>query len=348
MALVRQGRDRPAFRISRSVLWLALSVFPAGLTAQAPARVNIYRYVLDVDIPESAGLIALDATPSHVLKGSAPKPIMGSLVHLVTGDGQATGGAVDIVPYYLLGGGIRELRSYRSSSVAGRLTRVVTKTTASLALLRPDDGTGDLLGAAGLRTTFHDPHDPVLNSPLPEEVDSLLAAAGVPEPPITVEDFANTGVDLTRAFEHARTRMRARGDVQVSAGWGMAGRLGSGSLAGDSLGHFAHTVWITGQHAFGDRLDLLVTAQLRHAFRHGKGRLGLGIQRKAHRTDFRFELYYDGADQRLHPGMSAEVSAGHGLGGTIGLVSDAPLGGGRGRDRTRVQLGLRWYTASQR
>lgn len=102
--------------------------------AQAPARINIYRYVLDIDVPESPGLVALDATGNHVLRGSSPKPIAASAVLQLTGSGvNSKGAAVDVVPYFLLGGGKRSLVSYRDMSVAGRLTRVVTKTSLSLA-----------------------------------------------------------------------------------------------------------------------------------------------------------------------------------------------------------------------
>ena len=126
-------------------------------------------------------------------------------------------------------------------------------------------------------------------------------------------------------------------------------RVASASLAGDSLKAFRHTLWITGQHAFGHRFDGLLTAQWRNAFRDdGAGRFGVGIQRKSSPADFRAELYYDGADHRLHPGVSAEFSAGHGLGATVGLINDAPIGGSHGSDRTRVVFSLRWYTTAEK
>jgi hypothetical protein len=333
----------------------ALTAFAAALatataTAQSRERINIYRYVLDVDVPESPGLVALDATPAHVLRGSAPKPIMASVLYTSNDpSGATTGGAVDVVPYFLLGGGIRYLDSYRKNSVAGRLVRVVTKTSISLAAMLDPANSGSLRGGLGVRTTFHDPHDPVLNSKLPESVDSALQANGIQETDPTVEDLGDRGVDLRPVFASARRAMRARGDIQISAGWGMAGRLASSSLASDSLKSFRHTLWITGQHAFGHRFDVLVTTQLRNAFRSDAAlRVGLGLQRKSAPADYRLELYYDGADQRLHPGASAELSAGHGLALGVGLVSDAPIGGPDGADRARVLLSLRWYSTSER
>ena len=163
-------------------------------SAQSPARINLYRYVLDVDVPESAALIALDATSSHVLRGSAPKPIMATVFHAANGPaGSSTGGAVDIVPYFLLGGGIRPLDSYRANSIRGRLLRVVTKTSLSLAAISDPANSGSLRGSVGLRITFHDPHDPVLNSKLPESVDSALRAHQIEETDPTVEDITDRG-----------------------------------------------------------------------------------------------------------------------------------------------------------
>jgi hypothetical protein len=338
---------------NRRHLWRAIFALiclgTASASAQSPARINLYRYILDVDVPESAGLIALDATSAHVLRGSAPKPIMATAIHTANGSAGATGGAVDIVPYFLLGGGIRKLDSYRANSVRGRLLRVVTKTSISLAAISDPANSGSLRGGLGLRVTFHDPHDPVLNSRLPESVDSALRAHQIDEADPTIEDVTDRGVELGRVFAAARRAMRARGDIQISAGWGLAGRLASSSLAGDSLKAFRHALWITGQHAFGNRFDVLVTAQWRNAFRSdGAGRFGLGVQRKSHPADFRAELYYDGADQRLHPGVSAEISAGHGLGAAIGLINDAPVSGSHGSDRTRVVFSLRWYTTAEK
>lgn len=48
---------------------------PALASAQDTSGVNIYRFVLGVDVPESPALVALDRTPTRVLRGSAPKPI---------------------------------------------------------------------------------------------------------------------------------------------------------------------------------------------------------------------------------------------------------------------------------
>ncbi|MEZ4587094.1 MAG: hypothetical protein R2909_11890 [Gemmatimonadales bacterium] len=297
MRTARESRVRPlsgeASRWWRRSLRasVALASVATPLAAQAPdsARVNIYRYVLDVDPPDAAAFVALDVSGPKVLRGSAPKPFMASVtVRPATGQSTAVGGALDLSPYYLFGGGLRTLRSYRANSVAGRLLRVLTKTVVSVgAITDPSEPDGWRAGFA-LRTTFHDPHDPVLNSRLPETVDSLLDALGVEAEPLARESLADLGVDLAPVFARYRRQMRARGDVQVTAGWGLAGRVAGGALDADSLEGFRSTLWITGQHATGDRYDVLLTAALRNAFRSdGALRVGAGVQRKSEPADLR-------------------------------------------------------------
>jgi hypothetical protein len=327
---------------------LALAGVWSGAAAQAPGKINIYRFILDVDVPESAGLVALDAATSHVLRGSAPKPIAVSLVHRWSGtDTRQTGVALDIVPYFLVGGGERRLVDYWANSVAGRLKRVVTKTSLSIsALSDPSDGSS-LLGGLAIRTTFHDPHDPVLNSRLPEQVDSALAAHGAGIPISAEEEVAGRGVDLTSLYAAVRRQMRARGDVQVSAGYGLAGRVAGAMFEGDSVQSARHTLWLTAQHALGHRLDLLATAQVRGAEGTWKPRIGAGIQRKSRPTDFRAELYYDGVDKRLYPGVSVEVHAVTGIGAVASLTTDTPMPRAAAGSRVRLNLLLRWYSAQR-
>src|SRR5687767_11262208 len=221
------GRFRVLLRAALIVLPLALLAGPASrAAAQSSGKINIYRFVLDVDVPESAALVALDAATSHVLRGSAPKPIAASLVHRWSGiEIRQSGVALDIVPYFLVGGGERRLADYRANSVAGRLKRVVTKTSLSVAALSELNDGSSMLGALAIRTTFHDPHDPILNSRLPEQVDSALAAHGAEIGSSAEEEAGGRGVDLTGLYAAARRQMRARGDVQVSAGYGVAARV---------------------------------------------------------------------------------------------------------------------------
>jgi hypothetical protein len=110
-----------------------------SLTGQAPdtSRINIYRFVLDIDVPESPALVAADVSAGSVRIGSQPKPLAISVLRGFGRDtGVSFGVALDAAPYFLAGGGSRTLDSYRDMSFKGRLTRVLTKTIISLGLIR--------------------------------------------------------------------------------------------------------------------------------------------------------------------------------------------------------------------
>jgi hypothetical protein len=333
-------------RIAAPVLGgVLLLCAPAALSAQSPSRINIYRYVLGVDVPESPALIALDQTPSRVLRGSAPKPIAATASGVFDGDGVATAVAVDVVPYYLVGGGTRDLKGYRSNSVAGRLSRVGTKTQLGIGSEWPADGGGAVV-SLGLRATFHDPHDPVLNSPLPEAVDSALRAAGAPLPADDEETVTDRGASLRPVFDRAARAMRARGGIQISGGYAVAARADGGLLEGDSLGPARHVVWLSGQITRGPRLDLLLMAQVRMAAdQAGSSRFGAGLERKGHDADFRAELYYDTHADQVQGGVSTEVRALPRASLVASVLTVHDTSASVDARRLRAYLSLRWFMA---
>ncbi|WP_147470162.1 hypothetical protein [Corallococcus sp. AB049A] len=305
--------------------------------------INLYRYVLDVDVPESPALVALDEAPLRVLLGAAPKPVMATVLASAAPGDFRPGLALDVAPYFLFGGGIRSLSSYRSNSLAGRLMRVLTKTTVSAAALPDLDGTGAWRVGLGLRTTFHDPHDPVLNSDLPERVAQELERHGIPPPADSDEDVSERGVDLSAVFDQAERQMRSRsGDLQVSGGWGVSARADGAALTGDGLHDTQHTFWLTGQAALGRRFDALATMQALDLFRSSRAlRSGLAVQRKTSVADLRAELAFDGTDNRLHPGAAIDVKL-PGCTSALASLTTAP------GQVLRAQLQLRWYFAQCR
>ncbi|RKG97598.1 hypothetical protein D7V97_34125 [Corallococcus sp. CA053C] len=311
-------------------------------TGLAQGNVNLYRFVLDVDVPESPALVALDETPTHVLLGAAPKPLMVTVLASRTPASLRPGIGLDVAPYFLFGGGIRDLTGYRSGSVAGRLMRVLIKTTLSVAAV-PDVAAPDAWRVGfGLRTTFHDPHDPVLNSPLPEQVAEALASHGVAPPGDTEEDVSERGVDLSPLFAEALRTMRARGDIQVSAGWGVSARVEGDVLKAEGLTDTRHTFWVTGQSALGPRFDVLATVQGLDVWGSERAlRVGAGVQRKTSRADFRAELAFDGTDERLHPAVALDVK----LRGCTSLIAALAAVPGTEARTLRAQVQLRGYFA---
>lgn len=282
------------------LLWAGCS-----LAAQGSDTVNIYRYILTLDVPESAGLIALQQSPLAVVRGSAPKPLMASVFSSSGIRHGGTGIAIDASPYFLAGGGVRSLARHRNMSVGGRLTRVLIKTTLSLAAVRTSNTSAFAPVAAGLRMTFHDPHDPALNSRLPEQLESTLDSTGLRKTARTDESVVGEGTD--ELFAESRAVMRSRTGNQVSGGWGVSGQLKGSSLSADSLETIRHSLWLSSQWTFNSKFDLLTTLRLNNVFRSDATLLvGSGIQRKSFGLEMIGAVHYDAADKHLHPGVSIE------------------------------------------
>ena len=322
----------------------ALALLPVGVAAQGPERINVYRYILDIDVPEPAALVALDRAPAHVLRASAPKPLVATV-----GTAHDSGGAtttlvaVDLSPYFLAGGGIRDLRSYRSMTVGGRLRRVLTKTTLSLgAAWDPADSDAPQVGLA-LRATLHDPHDPIPPpGGLVERMDSALVEQGI-EAEDDEEDLTAGGAELRRLYSESAREMRGRCCLQVAGGWGLAGRLGGAAFSGDSLAGVRHTFFVTTQYTFARRFDLLSTAQLWNIGEGGHLRVGAALMRKTGAMDLTAELFFDSADDRLHPGVWLEGRVVPRVRAAVSMGTDTDEEGGP--TRLRVRTMFRWYMA---
>lgn len=343
---------RDAWITGTMLLAGALLARPGPMAAaQDDQRINIYRFVLGVDVPESPAFVAMGVVPLQVLLGSAPKPVAASMLVAFGPSGEtAPGVAVDVAPYYLLGGGVRDLTRYRSLSIAGRVMRVLTKTLLSIGAARQPGDPSSTLVAIGVRSTFHDPHDPVSSSQLPENIAAALAQSNVPPARPTDESVTDLGVDLSAIYADARRQMRGRaGDAQVSGGWGLMARARGGVLDGDSLVEARQTFWLAAQYTAGIRYDLLATLQLRNAFRDDdRFWLGAALRRKSDGADVQAGLYYDTVSKELHPGLlvDARVSAHMGLVASIATQADPPaLTGPR---RIRFSILARWFAASDR
>ncbi len=321
------------------------------VAAQDDGRINIYRYVLGVDVPQAPALVAMGVAPNQVLLGSAPKPLSATVLAVFGRGGETQlGAAVDVAPYYFLGGGVRELESYRSGSLAGRALRVLTKTLLSFAAVRtPADPTSPLV-SVGLRSTFHDPHDPISNTALPENIAAALARAQYPLTDIEEEGMDDRGVDLAPVYAAARRESRARaGDAQVSAGWGVTARAVGGALGGSDLDDARHALWVTAQYTTGARYDVIATVQFRNAF-HDDDRfwLGAALRRKRDGADVQAGLYYDTASKQLHPGVAVDSRLSQHLGVVVSLTAQADPPQLTGPRRIRFGVMGRWFAASDR
>ena len=340
---------RPALIACATSLFMARGEATA-VHAQDTTVINAYGFVLGVDVPESPAFVVVGVAPTHVLRAAAPKPLtLNVLDAFESGSDPTPGVAIDVAPYFLAGGGRRRLGSYRSMSLAGRLMRVVTKTLLSLGAARDPADSRSLLVGLGLRSTFHDPHDP-LSTTLPEDVAAVHAQAGAPAPSGAEEDVGDHEVGLTQAFARARrTLRRPSANPQVSGGWGVAARLRGGVLDGDSVETERHCLWLGAQFTAGRRFDVLTTAQLRSAFRTDRyWWLGAGLERTTTAANILAELYYDTQARRVHPGIAVDVRASSHVGVVGSLTTQSATLSGSGPRRLQLRTLARWFYASDR
>lgn len=345
-----RGSKSSKLCLGGALLGALISGLPAPVRAQVATRQNIYRYVLDVEPPEPAGFVPLDLGPRRVFRATAPKPIAAALLaSAAASESVLTAVNLEVSPYFLLGLGTRTLASYRDNSPAGRLHRIVTKTMLAVAVAHDPAEPGAARLGVAIRSTFHDPHDPVsAYFGLPERVDSILAAARV-EPAPEVDDVTGLGADLAPVFAAARREVRARCCIQVSGGWGFGTTVAGGRIAADSIGPLRHTVWLSAQWTLSPKLDVLLLLQGTNTFRSDwHQRLGVGFQRKASRVDLLGEVYFDSEFHRLYPGLTVEGRLGRGVALDLGVYADADAAGADAAARLRTALLLRWYLVHAR
>jgi len=327
----------------------ALTVGAAVVAAQDGQRQdgqrqNIFRYVLDVEPPEPTGFVPLDLGTRRVYRATGPKPVAAAvLASAATGDSVSLAANLEFSPYYLLGGGTRTLESYRANSVAGRLRRIVTKTLIGVAVAHDPSLPGATRLSLALRATFHDPHDPIPPvGGLVERVREALARGE--SDPADEEDVGDAGVDLRPLYRASRREMRARCCLQIAGGWGLAGRLGGAAFAGDSLAGVRHTLFVTTQYTFARRFDLLTTVQAWNGFDEDTQlRVGAAIMRKTTAVDLTAEIYFDSADDRLHPGAWIEGQLLPRMRAAASFTTETDAAGGP--TKLRVRTLLRWYMA---
>lgn len=331
-------------------LWAICGIvfIPAPVSAmQNRSPINVYRFVIGMDVPESPAFVAAEIGQSAILLGSAPKPLAVNILISNPVRGETSPAAsLDFAPYYLLGGGQRRLESYRSLSLAGRLMRVLTKTIFSIGMV-PRGGSTTTL-AIGARSTLHDPHDPITATSLPERTSQALSRAGISPPDRSAETITDLGVDLDTIYADARRRVRARsGDAQVSAGWGASTRAKGGVFDRDSLGPMRHAFWLSAQYTVGARYDVLATFQLRNAFRvDDRLWIGAALQRKTGTADLQAGLFYDTVSKSLHPTIQLDTRLASQLGVRTTLRTSAAEPAYTGPRTLRFSILLRWFKAS--
>jgi hypothetical protein len=336
----------PASLVLRALGVAVLAVAtPRAGSGQETELVNLYRFVLDLEVPESPALVALGLVTSQALAATAPKPLGMSVAAQWHAAGRSfPAAAFELSPYFLVGGGRRTLERYRSNSVRGRLGRIGGRTVVSLGVAGDPVHTGAVRIALGLRATLHDPHDPINNAGgLPELVSTLLPG----NVSVHASDIRGHSDAVDRSLTEAARAMRARPRWIVSMGYGVAGSVHDGTLERGKIDSGGHTLWLAWQRTLDDSFDLLFTSQALRMFSPGADfRIASALRRKTAAADVLADVYYDTQDRGLHGGMAFSIHLARGIRTVLSLGTE-PETDDRGVARKlRVRSLLRWSYGS--
>jgi hypothetical protein len=322
-----------------------------GLVAAVAAQTRdttAQGYVLDYDVPESPGFVALGVAPSNVTRGSASKPFAASLVsQFLSGQRLGSGLALDFAPYFVYGGRLKSINEYRRSWTKRFLAHLL----ASVGTVTSETDTGSLRLGIGARATIFDSHDQLLDATLSAQIDTALMRAANSRR--AVSDSAEVGAaitipDLKEAYARARDRIRRKPGDALSVGWGLVNEVRGGIANGDSIRNPRHRLWLSYRHTFTSGMDLLATTQWRQTDTSGASvRAGVALRVNASEANVALEMFYDSNPHELSGGRiglggNAEWRFARGLGLTTAITTEPTQVNGKMVSKIKVRTGLAW------
>jgi hypothetical protein len=303
---------------------------------------SLYKFVLDYAVPESPAFAILGVTPEKILRGSAAKPVVGSLLTQVqTGGKLKSGVAIDLAPYFVYGGTIRSIKEYAENP----WTRILANTQLSMATMQSPTDTTSMGGSIAVRMNILDAGDPLRDlAALKPLFDALNQCASAPSPKeINEGDTRERCATVAEAFAKVKEAALKRPGFLLAVGGGLGGRL-RGSVADvDSLTDRIGRWWVSAGYRTARSNELQVLAQLvdttgqRLSFRGGAA-----ARAQFPTTQFALELVYDGIAHQWQPGGTAEwrLISGAWLVTSLGVQSDATST--TTVPKLRLRTALRW------
>ena len=287
--------------------------------SQIATDTSAYNYKLDYDIPESPAFSILDANPSTVMRGSAAKEVMLQFANgISSGNRMATGVAVDFIPYFVLGGRLKNIDEYRNS----QSKRILANTQFSFASLTSVKFPTDNLLSAGLRITLFDSRDLLSNKELGSEIDKILLPKENPDVPQIdpstgqLVDISSSNIislpELSNAYANTKEKLRNMKGGAVSIGMATAGRMLNGAFHLDSLLAYKNQFWISGQYSFGKGINISGLAMYRNNIIQNKDNinelmLGLGFRHMGKKSNIAGEFVYSSIKKHLEVNVNFEM-----------------------------------------
>lgn len=194
-----------------------LPLLAASADAQASNDSSIYKFVLDYAVPESPAFAILGVTPEKILRGSAAKPVVASLLtQLQTGGKLKSGVAIDLTPYFVYGGTIRNIKEYAEN----QLVRILANTQLSIATIQSPTDTTSMGGSLAIRMNILDAGDPLRDpAALKPLFDALNRCASAPTPAETPEEVTRARC-ATVAEAFAKVKGSGTQETRVPPGCG--------------------------------------------------------------------------------------------------------------------------------
>lgn len=285
-----------------------LSSFDRDSILKSFGKVNAYEWILDYDVPESPALSLYEANPNQVMRGSAAKPVAVHILNQFTSRGAIEEGiALDFNPYFVAGGGFKNLKTYWDSP----LLRLAANTQMSVATVSIEDNEQDLHYAVGFRTTLVDQRSLLKNRDLVSRIGTaLLPKPTDPVQPGTAEGFGTPerNIALTEIYERAREKVKTEEGVAISVGYAFGGKLKSATADLDSLDVNRHHVWYSMQYSTRIGLDILAS----FIGKYGDGldpenKLGTAVRYNRDRVSYAGEGVYDFDEKKFHIGGNTEI-----------------------------------------
>ncbi|HEX9940212.1 MAG TPA: hypothetical protein VGB15_23965 [Longimicrobium sp.] len=306
---------------------------------QAPA-IEAYKLVLDYDVPESPGFVALDVAPEKVLTGSASKPVAINILNQIARSGKAQAGlALDFSPYFVAGGRFQNINEYRSN----RLKRLLANTSVSFATVQDPTDSASLRFGAGVRMTIFDDHDPLQNREVTAAVERLLTPQGPlgdrTDGPVITQSVKIEG--LAEAYQAAIDAVRKKPGRALAVGWGVAGTLRNAVLSADSVHRTTHSFWAGYRETFPGSVEFLGAVLAGGAAGGDREfRVGGALRMTSESLRLTGEVVYESLTGSIHPGGVAEFRVLPQLAAVASLGSEPSQDGEVGKLRFRTML--RW------
>lgn len=231
------------------IVILCFAVFQSN--GQVPDTIrNLYEFKLDYNVPESPAFSVLDANPTKVMRSNAGQELVVNVASsFISGSGISPGLAVDVNPYFVLGGRLDNVKEYRENY--GK--RLLANIQLSFATIDSKVFPNDMLFSSGIKINLFDTKDMVFDKQLGVDIDKALAV-DIPDPipgqPILEPKILENAL-LETAYENAKKRyMEAKGG-SMSLGYAIAGRAKDNKFITDSIATYRHQAWLVGQYDFG-------------------------------------------------------------------------------------------------